>query len=307
MGSETGQGGAGAGAGQGGAGAGQGAAGAGQGGAGAGQGGAGAPVDVLKLEGEQFHAVLPEEIRSKPYVKELKNFSDFVKKFDGAQTLLGQRAVPADDASAEEWNAFFARAGRPEKPDGYKLPTEIEGVPKEYVQQFLDKGIMAQMLHTAGLNSRQATVAATQLISMVYKAEQASKTAADASFEQVMEKTFGKEKATIIENGKKMLGAYVPDAVKPLVAGLDDNAWAVLIAATEGIVKKHIREDGFRGGGTGGTGGGAPDNVQSIQAKMAAIHAQPEYGQPHLNRAKNAELVAQMNSLREKLKQLQGG
>ena len=258
--------------------------------------------DITTLQGEKFQAILPEEIRSKPYMKDINSFPDFVKKFDGAQTLIGQRMTPADDASAEEWNAWFNKVGRPEKPEAYVIP-EIEGVPKEYVDKASEKGVMRQLFHSAGLNNQQAKILSTNFLKSLYTADQQAKVTADTNFEKVMETTFGKDRAAIFENGKKMLAAYVPDNVKPLLTGLSDQAWAVVLAATDGIVKKHVSEDGFRGAGGGGGGAGV-DTKESISGQMREIMAQPAYANPHLDRTKNADLVAKMEQLRERLKKI---
>jgi hypothetical protein len=267
------------------------------------KGAASGGFDINTLQGDKFHAILPEEIRTKPYMKDINSFSDFAKKFDGAQTLIGQRMTPGDDATPEQWNEWFNKAGRPEKPESYVIP-EIDGVPKEYIEQASEKGVMKQLFHSAGLNTQQAKILSANFLKTIYTSEQQSKVAADASFEKTMETAFGKDRAAVLENGKKVLAAYVPDSVKPLLAGLDDKAWAVMLAATDGIMKKHVSEDGFRGAGGTGSGGTGPDTKESITAQMRTIMAQPEYGSPHLNRTKNAELNTQMETLREKLRKI---
>lgn len=259
--------------------------------------------DINSIQGEKFHALVPDDIRSKPYMKDINSFGDFVKKFDGAQTLIGQRMTPADDATPEVWNEWFAKAGRPEKADAYVIP-EIEGVPKEYVDKAAEKGVMKQLFHSAGLNTQQAKLLSSNFLRTVYQSEVQSKKDADISFEKVMETSFGKDRTAILENGKKMLSAYVPDNVKPLLSGLDDKSWAVILAATDGIIKKHVSEDGFRGMGGGGGSGSGSDTKESIAAQMRAIMAAPEYGNAHLNRTKNTELVTKMEQLRERLRKI---
>jgi hypothetical protein len=233
-------------------------------------------------------------------MKDVNSFPDLVKKLDGAQTLIGQRMTPGDDATPEQWNEWFAKAGRPEKAEAYVIP-EIEGVPKEYVAKASEAGVMKQLFYDAGLNQQQAKMLSSKFLLATYQSEQQQQAKADAAFEKVMLDTFGKDKAAIVENGKKQLSAYVPDNVKPLLAGLDDRAWAVVLAATEGVFKKHVSEDGFRGGAGGGSAGAGPDTKESISAEMRAIMVQPEYGSPHLNRTKNAELMTKMEGLRVRL------
>jgi len=267
---------------------------------------AGAPagtLDINSLQGEKFHNVLPEEIRTKPYMKDINTFSDFVKKFDGAQTLIGQRSVPADDAKPEEWDAWFAKTGRPEKPDGYANP-EIEGVPKEYVAKASEAGVMKQLMHSAGLNQHQAKVLSSNFLKVVYDSEIKAKAEADKSFEKTMETAFGKDREVVLANGKKMLAAYLPESVKPLLNGLDDKSWAIILAATDGIVKKHVSEDGFKGGAGAGAGGDGTDTKDSITAKMREIMAQKEYGDPYLDRGKHTALLQQMEELRVRLRKI---
>jgi hypothetical protein len=254
------------------------------------------------LQGPAFHAVLPEEIRAKPYVKDINSFGDFVKKFDGAQALLGKPIVPGENATPEEWNAFFAKAGRPEKADAYVIP-DIDGVPKEFVQKASEIGLLKQIMHAAGLNQQQAKVFASGFLKSIYDAEKAETAAADAAFEKTMDSVFGQDKQAILENGKKFLATTLPDAVRPYVAGLDDKAMAVVIAATDAIVKKHIQEDGFRGNGTPPPAAGA-DTKESIAAQMREVMAQKEYGDPFLNKTKHAELLLKMEDLRARLRKI---
>lgn len=258
-------------------------------------------VDALNgLNGESFHAVFPEDIRAKPYMKDVNTFGDFVKKFDNAQTMIGKPVVPAADASQEEWDAFNTKAGKPKTAAEYVI-AEIEGVPKEFLDKALEVGPIRQIMHEAGLSGRQGAKFAAGFLKTIYAAETAEKTAADERFSKLTTDAFGQHKQAIIENGRKFLDATLPDTVRPFVNELDEKALAVVIAATDAIVKKHVNEDGFKGKGTPPTGSGV-DTQASIQAEMSKIMADPAYRNAFADKAKNIELNKKMEDLRTRLR-----
>jgi len=252
------------------------------------------------LKGADFHALFPEDVRSKPYMKEINNFGDLVKKFDGAQTLIGKPIVPSAEAPQEEWDAFNTKVGKPKTAAEYVV-NEVEGVPKDFIAKALEVGPIRQLMHDAGLSGRQGAKFAASFLKTIYTAEIAEKTEADARFDKLTTEAFGQHKQAIIENGKKFLSASLPDTVRPFVNELDEKALVVLIAATDAIMKKHVHEDGFKGKGTPPAGAGV-DTIVSIQAEMSKIMTDPAYKNPFVDKLKNAELKTQMESLRIRLR-----
>ena len=64
---------------------------------------------------------------------------------------------PKEDASPEDWDAFHAKLGRPDTPDGYefKLP---DGVPENMPYDDTFKTQFQNWAHEAGLTSKQAAI-----------------------------------------------------------------------------------------------------------------------------------------------------
>lgn len=128
---------------------GQAAPGGGEGGA----GGAAAPQD--------WTATLPEDVRGLVQTKGWKQPADVLGSYQNLEKLLGAdkagRALvpPKDDAPPEEWAQFYGKLGRPEKPDGYKLPVP-EGDTGEFAKQ------AAAWMHDAGLTPKQAEALAAR-------------------------------------------------------------------------------------------------------------------------------------------------
>lgn len=236
-------------------------------------------------------------------MKDINTFGDFVKKSAGAQSLLGQRAVPADDAKPEQWNAWFEQIGRPAKPEEYGVP-EVPGVPKEYIDKVAEVGTLQKILHASGANKMMAKTAMANIIKATYESEQAETKAAEAAHEKLMNDTFGQDRQAIMENGKKYLAAVLPANVAPLLSGLSDQQLAVVLAMTDSVAKKFGQEDQFRGGqGAGGGAGG--ETMEKLTAQMRDIMAQKEYQDPLMNKNKYAELSAKMEEIRGKMRKLQ--
>lgn len=70
---------------------------------------------------------------------------------------------PSPDAPKEEWDAFAAKLGRPEKPDGYafKLP---EGLPETFPYDDTSAAKFKAWAHEAGLSPRQAQTLHDQFV-----------------------------------------------------------------------------------------------------------------------------------------------
>jgi hypothetical protein len=274
------------------------------------------PEQINGLQGDAFRNVLPESVRTQTWVKDVNSFGDFVKKAEGAQALIGQRAVPLETDPAEKWNAWFAQIGRPEKPEGYLAPEKIEGVPDDYVKGAVETGVLKQIFHAAGLNGVMAKNAMSLLIKHAYTAEQAETTAAEkakaeatakaeAEHNAFMDKTFGKDRGAITENGKKYLATVLTPELAALIPNMTDKELGVVLAITNSVAKKFGQEDSFRGMPGSGSGSGAADTVESLSAQMREVMGQKEYQDPFLNRNKHAELLAKMQTIRERLKRLQ--
>jgi hypothetical protein len=90
--------------------------------------------------------------------KGYKSVDDLAKAAHSLEGRLGGALnVPAGDAPAEEWEKFYAKAGRPEKPDGYELKRP-EGLPEQLPYDEALAGEFKAWAHGAGLNGRQAQV-----------------------------------------------------------------------------------------------------------------------------------------------------
>lgn len=264
---------------------------------------AGEPITVEALsaiQGDDFRSLVPGDYKEKPYMKTINSFTDLFKNFDGAQALIGRNTLPTKDSTPEQWTEFHQKL-RPETPEGYEIPSEIEGVPVEYLEKIKAseaKGLR-QLLHSASLSPYQAKSVLTPLFQMMYAAEQAETKTKDASYETLTKELFGEEKETIKTNGLKFLHLNTPDNLKGLISGLDEKSLTVVLALANGLSKKVTGEDGFRGVGDG-TGAGA-DTYDSLLVQMQAIQKDEAWVDPFKDRQKHKELQDKMQVIRNKM------
>jgi hypothetical protein len=257
------------------------------------------------IQGDSFRALVPEDVRGKPFMKTINTFGDLVKGFDGAQTLLGQRATPDEHATDEQWGAFHAKL-RPESADKYVMPTEIEGVPVEFLKAASESKEFRALLHGASASPYQAKILFSGLMKALYTAEQKSIQSRDTSFTKMATEFFGDKKDAILANGKAYLAANLPENVKPLLANMNDNQLAVVLASIETTIKKFSGEDPFRSG-TSGTGGSGGETMETLKAQMTKIMTDPVWSDPFKDRIKHKDLETQMEAVRVKMRKLIAG
>lgn len=259
---------------------------------------------IGSVQGDAFRALLPAEIQAKPYAKEINNFGEFVKKFDGAQALLGQRALPDANTPDDKWGEFHTKL-RPESADKYTLG-QVEGLKPEYIEKSGNiVKVLKNILFANGASAYQAKGIIPGILKELAIAEEGFTKQQEDAFTKMTTDLFGAQKDTVIANGKKFLAAHLPDNVKPLLDGMDEKQLTVLLAATDGIAKKFTGEDPFRGGGAGaGSGGG--ETQETLVAQMQAIMKEPCWSDPFKDKPKHAQLTQQMEGIRAKLKALQG-
>lgn len=283
--------------------------GAGGAGGGAGGGSGGAPTitaeSVGALQGDAFRAIVPKEIAAKPYMKDVNTFGDFVKKFDGAQTLLGQRVLPGADSTPDQWKEFHTKLA-PKTAEEYKFPESVEGWTAEEMKKATEAKWIRPLLHAAQLSPYQASILLPGFLKLIKQAEAEDRKISDAQFVKMSSEVFKDQKDAIITNAKKFMATHIAPELQPMLESLDEKSLTLLIAMTDGMAKKFTGEDQFRGGGAGaGSGGGETKEV--LIAQMQAIQKDPCYSDPFKDRPKHAELLGKMEVIRGKLKKLQGG
>lgn len=112
--------------------------------------------------GDIFSGLRDEGNRQVVQTKGWKDLDAPIKAYTELERKLSEVTTktltpPAPEADAKEWDAFYAKLGRPEKPDGYefKLP---EGLPEDLPYDTEKAAQYKEWSHQAGLTPRQAQI-----------------------------------------------------------------------------------------------------------------------------------------------------
>jgi len=256
---------------------------------------------------KSFSEFIPEDFRSKPYLKEIAAMEDgpearvaLFKKLDGAETLVGKKSgVPAADAPAEEWEKF-GTALRPEKPEDYEIV-----VPEGDKEDPVFSKMVRDSFHKAGIHKSQARKFQDALVPALREAQkaqvEAGKAAAieqDKKFDAEVTTMFGAEKDKALAKAKAMLDtatATVP-AARERLGKLDNDAVLVVAALYHAIHSKYESEDrGADGGGKSST----PQDGVSLRDEVNKLVATPAYSNEW--DPKHEEVRAKVRSLCEKI------
>lgn len=233
---------------------------------------------------------VPETYTGKGWVEKVKSVDDLWKLADNSQSLLGKRAVPANDAPPEEWDNFYKAAGKPEAPDKYQLQ-DVDGVPEGFdLTEF--KGKAQQLMFEAGLNQRQANALYQAYLKTELDVAGKNKETIvehnkklDAEFDGVVKELFGDKFGEVSTKAQAFIKENLPEQLIPAVQALQDNpqALAAFIAFADNtekkiadIKKKYGAEDGLTSGGQPATAVSRDDILKQLtEAKMAAQKADP--------------------------------
>jgi len=117
-----------------------------------------APKTYVNPDGtftENWHDMLPEDIRYEPSLKTFKTVADVAKQAAYLKRQFGKDKIvlPNERSLPEEWAAFYNAAGRPASKDEYQYS------PSEEIKPYVDPnlvGIAKDKFHKAGLTQKQA-------------------------------------------------------------------------------------------------------------------------------------------------------
>ena len=199
--------------------------------------------DTLKtLQGDAFRGILPKEYADKGYMKSVNSFEDFVKKFDGAQSLIGQRMTPLPTDGDDKWASFHASTAA-----------------KDFKFDGLGDDVLT-LFKTAQLSPWQARIAAEGVKRMLDGAQEAE----SAAFETTLKEALGANADETLTKAKQVMAVALPPQFQTLLQGMDAKQFAVVAAFTDAVAKKF--------GGTDNivkAGGGSPVAMGDLRTQLA--------------------------------------
>lgn len=205
---------------------------------------------------KSFLESVPEAYRQKEWVANLSKtedpWSEIFKAHENALSMIGRKAeglrVPGDNATEDDWKAFYRNIGVPETADKYEYkPPEAPEHLKPYVQQ--DEALMAAMKEAAlkaGLRP-EGFKHLTEAFDKYYLAE-LDKTVQGvnttmAKLENDFKTKFGDRSNQVLEGWQKSISGLLGEQQAAVMQALDPSVKVVLAEHFEAFAKKYIRED----------------------------------------------------------------
>lgn len=253
---------------------------------------------------------IPDAYKDRAYLKDVKSIDDVYKKLDGAQTLLGKRAVPDyKTAKDEDWEEYFSKT----RPEGGKYTLNEEGI----FEKFRGNGEFTKGLegifNKAGLTQKQVDILmdpkdgySGYMMAEIGKINgqiQAKEAEADAQFDGLAAKVFGDRKDEAIGNAVQMLaeaseGLGLEDGLDKLIAENPD-ALVGLAQRLDYLHRTYIANDTLDKKRNGD--GSNSNDPASLQASLSKYKADnwSIYSDP--NHARYPEVMKNVQSMTDQL------
>ena len=117
------------------------------------------PAGIIGEDGnfsENWRESLPEEMRAEKGLENFKNLAGLAKSFLDTKRMVGKDkiAIPNENSTEGEWDAFYIAAGRPTTAGDYNLKRPEELPEEHFSQDLVNKA--QDLFHKIGLSQNQA-------------------------------------------------------------------------------------------------------------------------------------------------------
>lgn len=213
---------------------------------------------------------IPDQYKDSSWAQKYKTAEDFFKGFDNLNKMAGQKQIvqgiqaPTSEASDEDWNKFFTQIGRPEGPDKYIIPEDIQA--NEGIDLASEKKVFSELAHQSGLTQKQAERLFKGYIGKLNENTKVQEVKTQESFDKALKETFPDnptEGLAMAKKGAKALG---------IGTILDDEGLSLHPVVLQLCAKlgELAGEDTFIKTNT-------PDSSESLMDKAKRLQASPAY------------------------------
>lgn len=242
-----------------------------------------------------FNDSLPEEFRAENSLKDINSLEDLTKSYVHAQKKLGERVIPGDEASEEEWGSFFGKV-RPKDISGYDFGIDEKTLPEKDQKYWTD---VRNLFHSAGVSKRQAKLLADGYDKIIIDVAQANAEFAKqqfADFNQKALELWGDKKDAKIDLAKKIIAENIPESMSAHLERIDNDSMIILAATINAISDKYIKEDNLLGTQTG-----SASSVSSLREEAKSLNAELVKAQNANDQRKISELMPKVQEIYKKV------
>ncbi len=222
---------------------------------------------------------LPEEMRANATLSKYSDVTNLAKAYLSAQEMIGKKGIikPADNATPEEWQAFYESMGVP-KADQYKLdPTKFQGVsfPQESIEWAQQAGakhgirpdqMSALMQEFGQFEIARDNASAEEISKLTSEQIESLKTEWGEGYDSNLKKSL-----VAFNHIAQLAGIKQKDAMDWLNSGAgDDYVMIKLMAAASKLIGEDtLRENGVNGGSQ--TMDDLNRQIEEVQGQLLAM------------------------------------
>ena len=201
---------------------------------------------------------LPDDMKDKPFLKNINNLETLVKSFEHAQSMVGAEkvAIPSKNAGPEEWTEVFKKLGLPDE-ENYNLGIENDEANKDYLEK------LKPVFYKNGVLPHQAKEIVQSIMNADKEAfEKYQETMNNQQAEGLLnlKKEWGSAYGEELSKAKAALTEFTDEETRAAIreSGLGSNPSVIKLLAKVGAT---LSEDKILG--EGGTANGLPTPAQA--------------------------------------------
>jgi len=229
---------------------------------------------------EDLMGVLPEDVKGNTMWSKFKDIGEFAKSMTELNSLVGKKGdIPKPDADQAEWDDFYSKLGRPEKPSDYGIKLKDGLVGEEKLNHALE------LAHKAGLSPKQTDILINGLQDMQLEDGKTSYQNYQESLQQEatkLEEAWGNGMDDMIETVtrfQKSLGVFELFESK----GLNTDADLLILM---GNLAGKLSEDPMVGQSLANTNAGLDNQIIEIEQQIKQYVVKGEKVPQHLKSAR---------------------
>jgi hypothetical protein len=227
---------------------------------------------------EGWKNALPEDLRHEVSLDTFQDIPEMVKQYVNAQKMIGKNkiAIPTDNSTPSEWDAFYTALGRPKTKDDYKI-----NIPQGYETLFDETMVnnFKDIAHKCGLSQKQMDMLIDfrrqemdRTLEVIEQQEQKEYEAA----EKLITESAGEALDSMMHDANLLLADEMPDAGKreKLLEALNSNSLRPYVIEFLANIQRK-----YRAQHSGLPAGDAPSAMTpaSLEAKANELMATPGY------------------------------
>lgn len=238
---------------------------------------------------------LPEDLRAEKSLTTFKSVGDLARSHVEAQKMIGGSIrIPKADAKPEEWDAFYAKLGRPGKPEEYGI-AKPENLPEGVSWDENLAKWFAATAHSVGMPKAMAQKFMEQWNGLAAQSFEERQRQAEEALRPLREE-WGKSFDGRVELGVRAVKHFGGEDLAKYLneSGLGNNP---ALIKTFSRIGKMLVDQGF----ISGDGGGGALTRESIQEKIKGIMSDKEHPYNNAKHPRHAEAMKEMSQLYEEI------